>query len=270
MIVYEKHDRTEPPAGRVRARVRRRLPRPHRRTLEVDADRAQGDARGRLDWNALFGREAPVVLDLGCGNGRYPIGSALTRADHDHLGIDILPVVIRYARKRGNQRGLDQPEVRRPRRPRTAGEARRAALGRRDPLLSPAAVLRPGEGPPAGSSRRRSSPSCIASLVPGGLFVIQTDNPGYWRYIREVVPVFFDFHERIGRWPDAPKGRTRREIIALQKRLPVFRGHGTAKPDLSEDEALRWPNRCRRRPSTPTAACAISTDWRELDTPNGA
>jgi tRNA (guanine-N7-)-methyltransferase len=51
--------------------------------------------------------------------------------------------------------------------------------------------------------------------------------------------VFFDFHERIGRWPDSPKGRTRREIVALKKGLPVFRGHGTAKPALGEDEALR-------------------------------
>ena len=55
-----------------------------------------------------------------------------------------------------------------------------------------------------------------------------------------MVPFFFDFHERIGRWPGAPKGRTRREIVALRKKLPVFRGHGTAKRDLDDDEALRW------------------------------
>jgi tRNA (guanine-N7-)-methyltransferase len=62
-------------------------------------------AEGRLNWADLFGRTAPVVLDLGCGNGRFLIGSALTRPTHDHLGVDTLPVVVRYARKRGNQRG---------------------------------------------------------------------------------------------------------------------------------------------------------------------
>src|SRR5262249_44919053 len=77
------------------------------------------------------------------------------------------------------------------------------------------------------------------TLRPGGLFFVQTDNPGYWRYIRAVVPHFFDFHERIGRWPDAPKGRTRREIIALRRGLPIFRGSGTAKTGLDEAEATR-------------------------------
>src|SRR4051794_27631761 len=67
-------------------------------------------AEGRLNWKELFGREAPVVLDLGCGNGRFLIGSAITHPDRDHLGTDVLPVVIRYARKRANQRGL--PNIR--------------------------------------------------------------------------------------------------------------------------------------------------------------
>src|SRR5947207_14826288 len=61
---------------------------------------------GLLDIDALFGRAAPLVLDLGCGNGRFLLGSAVWRPDHDHLGIDVLPVVIRYATRRANQRGL--------------------------------------------------------------------------------------------------------------------------------------------------------------------
>jgi tRNA (guanine-N7-)-methyltransferase len=192
-----------------------------------------------LDWKVLFGREAPVVLDVGCGNGRFLIGSALTRSDHDHLGVDVLPVVIRYARKRGNQRGL--------------ANIRFAVLGGRELLEKHAPPHSVAEihcyhpqpyYDPAKVHLRLITPSFIAlvhrALVPGGLLVVQTDNPGYWRYIKEVVPFFFDFHERIGRWPDAPKGRTRREIVAIRKKLPVFRGHGAAKRDLDDDEALRW------------------------------
>jgi tRNA (guanine-N7-)-methyltransferase len=194
---------------------------------------------GLLNWRELFSRDAPVVLDLGCGNGRFLIGSALARPDHDHLGTDILPVVIRYARKRGNQRGLANLKF--------------AVLGGRELLEKHVAPHSVAEihcyhpqpyYDPAKVHLRLVTPAFVASvhraLKPGGLFVVQTDNPGYWKYIKEVVPFFFDFHERIGRWPDAPKGRTRREIIALKKKLPVFRGHGIAKTDLSEDEALRW------------------------------
>jgi tRNA (guanine-N7-)-methyltransferase len=194
---------------------------------------------GRLDWTQLFGRSSPVVLDFGCGNGRYLIGSALMRPDHDHLGVDVLPVVIRYARKRANQRGL--------------ANIRFAVLGGRElldhhvPPHSVAEIHCYHPQPYYDAAKvhlRLVTPSFVAlvhrALVPGGLFVVQTDNPGYWRYIKEVAPFFFDFHERIGRWPDAPKGRTRREIVALKKGLPVFRGHGTARIDLDDDEALRW------------------------------
>jgi tRNA (guanine-N7-)-methyltransferase len=75
-------------------------------------------------------------------------------------------------------------------------------------------------------------------LEPGGLFFVQTDNPGYWRYIASVVPEFFEFQERPGTWADAPKGRTRREIVALRRGLPVFRGWGKRRDDLGADAAL--------------------------------
>jgi tRNA (guanine-N7-)-methyltransferase len=195
-------------------------------------------AQGRLNWHKLFGRDAPFVLDLGCGNGRFLIGSAFSRPQCDHLGIDMLPVVIRYARKRGNQRGLNNL---------------RFAVGGAHELLErwvePHSVSEIHCYHPqpyydtTQVHRRLITPAFLAlvhrSLAPGGLFVIQTDNPGYWKYIRQVAPMFFDFHERIGRWPDAPRGRTRREIIALKRGLPVFRGHGTARTGVSEEEATR-------------------------------
>lgn len=193
---------------------------------------------GRLDFAAIFGRAAPVVLDLGCGNGRFLLGSAVWRPDHDHLGTDILPVVIRYATRRANQRGVTN--------------IRFAVSGGRELLADHIAPGTISEihcyhpqpyYDPRQIHRRLITPEFLAlvhrSLMPRGLFAVQTDNPGYWRYIREVVPVFFEFAEHPNRWPDAPKGRTRREIIALRRGLPVFRGVGYARTDVSPTDALR-------------------------------
>ncbi len=193
---------------------------------------------GLLDLETLFGRTAPIVLDLGCGNARFLLGSAVWRPDHDHLGIDLLPVVIRYATRRGNQRGLSNI--------RFAVSDAETFLARHFPIGRAAEIHCYHPQPyydPAEVHNRLLKPAFLvsvhAALVPGGLFFVQTDNPGYWRYIREVLPVFFDFEERHGPWPDAPKGRTRREIIALRRGLPVFRGSGRARLNLGAEEALR-------------------------------
>jgi tRNA (guanine-N7-)-methyltransferase len=192
----------------------------------------------RIRWADLFGRTAPIVLDLGCGNGRFLIGSAAARPDHDQLGVDTLPVVIRYARKRGNQRGLTNIKF-------AVGGGRELLADHVEP--GTVAEIHCYHPQPyydtALVHRRLITPEFLAlvhrTLIPGGLFVIQTDNPGYWKYIREIVPVFFDFGEHPQPWPDAPRGRTRREIIARSKRLPVFRGVGTVKVGLSEAEAVK-------------------------------
>jgi len=189
-------------------------------------------AEGPLDWESLFHRRAPVVLDLGCGNGRFVIASALRRPEMDHLGVDILPMALRYGTRRANQRGL--------------ANVRFAACGGQELLekyvapgtIAEIHVYHPqpyGEAEKTG--RRLVTPAFLAlvhrALAPGGLFVIQTDNPAYWRYLAAVAPRLFDFHQQRGPWPGAPEGRTRREIMARRMGLKVFRGWGHPRPELS-------------------------------------
>jgi tRNA (guanine-N7-)-methyltransferase len=190
---------------------------------------------GPLDWQALFGRSAPVVLDLGCGNGRFVISSALRHPEHDHLGVDILPLVLRYATRRANQRGLHN--------------VRLAVIGAFELLeqyVGPASVAeihlyhpqpyRDSEK----SYRRLITPEFLAlahsRLQPGGLLVLQTDNRAYWKYIARVAPLLFDFQELAGTWPDAPAGRTRREIFARRHGMRIYRGQGRPRPGISAPE----------------------------------
>jgi tRNA (guanine-N7-)-methyltransferase len=196
---------------------------------------------GLLDWKALFGRDAPVVIDIGCGNGRSTLGSAVARPDVDHLGVEILPVVIRYATRRANQRGLSN--------------IRFAVIGGRELLaehIAPGSVAElhiyhpQPYYDPVQVHRRLITPEFLAlahrSLQPGGKLILQTDHPGYWAYMRSVVPCFFELRELDGPWPDAPRGRTRREIIARRHGLPIFRGEAFRRDEIQPDDALRLAN----------------------------
>ncbi len=191
-----------------------------------------------FDWTAVFGRDAPRVLDLGAGNGRYLLGSALARPGHDHLGVDLVPQAIEHAARRASERGLGNLRY-------AWGDAttfllERTAAASVDELhvYHPQPYYEVED-----RAKRMLTPAFLARawhvLRPGGLLVLQTDNPYYWRFLLSVVPRFFRFEERDGPWPDAPRGRTRREIVARSKGLRIFRGSGARRDELSSEEALR-------------------------------
>jgi tRNA (guanine-N7-)-methyltransferase len=179
---------------------------------------------GRIDWPAVFGRQAELVLDIGCGNGRFLISSAVRRPDVDHIGIDILPVVIRYATRRGNQRGLKNTRfavcdgatfLERYIEPESLSEIH---------LYHPQPV-HIGDG--KDRSLRILQPAFIGkvfqSLRPGGKFFLQTDSRPYWEYIQSIVPKLFNWREQTGSWPEDKNGRTRREIQAQGMGLEIYR-----------------------------------------------
>jgi tRNA (guanine-N7-)-methyltransferase len=196
---------------------------------------------GPVDWAAIFGRTTPLIVDLGCGNGRHILGSACGRRDMDHVGVDLLPVVLRYATRRGNQRGLTN--------------LRFACCDGKNfvrKYLADRSVREMHIYHPQPFHDRREAwkrllqPEFLADvarvLEPGGQLFLQTDNEPYWEYLTKTAPSFFEFEERAEPWPDSP--RTRREILASGRGLPIFRGVGVVRemtPDEGRSLASKLP-----------------------------
>lgn len=195
--------------------------------------------QGPLDFQEIFGRVAPVCLDLGCGNGRFTISSALRRPEMDHLATDILPMVIRYATRRANQRGLSNTRW-----------CVSGAFELLESYIAPHSVQEIHLYHPQPyhdlkqSYRRLITPEFMTlvhrSLAADGLLVIQTDNKPYWQYIHKILPGIFDWREQKGAWPDSPQGRTRREIYARNHGLAIHRGYGQPLAGKDASELEKW------------------------------
>jgi tRNA (guanine-N7-)-methyltransferase len=191
----------------------------------------------RFDWEAVFGREAPRVLDLGCGNGLFLVSSALRRPDHDHLGIDLVPPAIRLGSLRAGQRGLANLKF-------AWGDATEFVLERcSEASVTEVHLYHPQPHfDPRKHARRQLTPPVVGAihrvLRPGGLLVFQSDNPAYGRYAQRVLPALFSVRVERGPWPDAPLGRTLRERVARDRGLPILR-LTAVRLDLPPEEAAR-------------------------------
>ena len=192
---------------------------------------------GTLNFAEIFGREAPVAIDIGCGNGRFVLSSAVRRPDWDHVAIDILPLVIRYATRRANQRGLSNCRF-------AACDGSRFLANFCAPSsIDEIHIYHPQ--PYADSERqhrRMLTPEFMGlvhrALRRNGKLFLQTDNPAYWEYFKQLVAATMHWHDQLEPWPEDQHGRSRREFMATEQGLTIYRGWAERREDLS-DEAFQ-------------------------------
>jgi tRNA (guanine-N7-)-methyltransferase len=147
---------------------------------------------GRLDPAAVFGRSAPLVVEIGFGSGDHLLSSAANRPDHDFLGIEVhrpgVGRVLQLAEKQAlsNLRVLchDAVEVLRDFLPAAA--------------VDEVTIFFPDPWPKKRHHKRRLVQPEFVRLVagalrPGGLLRLATDWADYARHMLEVMQAAPDF-----------------------------------------------------------------------------
>jgi tRNA (guanine-N7-)-methyltransferase len=175
-----------------------------------------------FDWERVFGRVAPRIVDVGCGTGRFVIEAAAANPGRDYLGVEAIAPLVEEASRDALRRKL--PNARFVAADAAAWLRTEAAPGSIDEIhvYHPQPYYDPGQVPVELLSREFFDRAWTL-LRPDGLLVLQTDNRRYGKHLLEAVADSFAPEIQDGPWPDAPLGRTQREIVARRKGLPILR-----------------------------------------------
>jgi tRNA (guanine-N7-)-methyltransferase len=189
-------------------------------TIASETELVPANCFERLDLPAVYGRVAPLEVDLGCGDGSFLVALARENPNHDFLGIERLLGRVRSACRRIERAGLTNARV-------TRFEISYAV----EHLLPPPSVtafylLFPDPWP-----KRRHAPrrlvtqeflaSLHRALVPNGSVRIATDETGYFRQITRLAaesPLFAVMPN-----PSQNVATTRFERRFREQGLPIHR-----------------------------------------------
>ena len=179
------------------------MPRPE---LKVDAPELRAtpaECREGIDWVALFGRDAPVEVEIGIGKGRFLLEAAAARPDVSHFGIEWANKFLRMVESRALRRGLKNMRFIRD-------DAQELLPAMPDGSVRAFYVFYPDPWPKKRHQKRRflrdaNADQLARILQPGGWLHVATDHDGYWLQIEPL----FDEHpafQRLGEFggPDFP------------------------------------------------------------------
>lgn len=145
-----------------------------------------GAVDGPLRFATIFGRLAPVELEIGVGKGRFLIDAATRHPETDYLGLEWSVKHLRIARDRAAARGLTNVRLHR-------GDARHVLASLlEDGSLERVHVYCPDPWPKKRHHKRRlfvpeTTRHVERVIRPGGWLNVSTDYADYFAAIVEVV-----------------------------------------------------------------------------------
>ena len=150
-----------------------------------------------LVWPEVFGRAAPVEVEVGIGKGRFLLAAAAARPEVDHLGIEWANEYLRIAETRAAKRGLRNLRFVR------ADAKLLVTRAIAEASVSAYYVFYPDPWPKKRHHKRRFFEPpivdrVVATLIPGGWLHAATDHDEYWTVIEPLL----DRHAGLARQPD--------------------------------------------------------------------
>lgn len=158
---------------------------------------------GPVDFSAVFGRVAPVEMEIGVGKGRFLLAAAATHRDRDWFGAEIEPGYAQIVRLKAERAGLLNLRIER-----IDGKAfveRRLSPG----CLAGLHVYFPDPWPKKRHHKRRLvepawAEAAARALAPGRLLRVASDHEEYFSVIDAVLskePLFEKLSpEEAGDW----------------------------------------------------------------------
>ncbi len=167
-----------------------------------------------------------MIVDLGCGDGRWVLKSAAEHPEREYIGIDLVGVPLERAAKKAprNATFLSTDAVEWLAK-RGRGSIDEVHIYHPQPYYDPTVV---GFGILTAAFFSR----LWLAMMRGGILVLQTDNKRLGKYLLAAADLHFEVTVQPGPWPDAPEGRTWRESLSIRRKLTILRavGRRRAKP----------------------------------------
>lgn len=175
-----------------------------------------------LSGEAVFGRRGPLVVEIGCGGGRFLIRQAELNPASNFLGLERAGEFFRLLKERVAKRRLPNMRVCRN----DAADLLGTCLG--EASVAVYHLYFPDPWPKKRHRKRRLlSPEFCAhlrrTLAPGGTLYFATDHAGYLEEALPNLRAALDVTEHPGPWEDAPEGRTNYEVKYLKVGRPIWR-----------------------------------------------